>query len=361
MSQRATDGTCLATLVQMAIPPCQAAQRQCPRTGPGRKPQYDDWKMAVLIMVAILNRRKSKSAQYRWVVQHGEDLRRWLDLPRLPARSTFFDRYRQMHKLYSVAIQLQGQEATRRGVADAATVAVDKSLIAARGPQWHRSDRQAKRIPKGLAGVDRDSTWAFSKHHGWVQGYGYEVVVTAGKSSTVLPLLASVDTASVSEHVSFATKIDHLPRQTRHVLADSGYDNDDFGERIEWTKDQRGDQRRSGRRFLCPRNPRNLPTHKLPDARSAGLSIRRRHRLQRFAFYKSRAGRRLYKRRSQSVEPFNEWFKSSFELDQHAWHRGLENNRTQILAAIFCYQLLLRYNHRRRNHNGRIQSILDGL
>jgi len=357
MSQRATDGTCLATLVKMAIPLCQAAQRQCPRTGPGRKPAYDDWKMAVLIMVAILHRRKSKSAQYRWIVKHHTELLRWLSLPRLPARSTFFDRYGRIHKLYSVAIELQGKQATREGVADAATVAVDKSLIRARGPQWHRSDRKAGRIPKGLHGVDRDSTWAFSKHHGWVQGYGYEVVVTAGKGSVVLPLLASVDTASVSEHVSFAAKIDHLPPQTRHVLADSGYDNDSFAEQIEWTRQGR----RSGRRFLCPRNPRNVPTRKLPDARAAGLSTRRRHRLQRLAFYQSRIGRRLYRRRSQSVEPFNDWFKSCFELDKQVWHRGLANNRTQILAVLFCYQLLIRDNHRRRQRNGQIQWILDGF
>jgi len=357
MSRRATDGTCLETLVRMAIPLCQAAQCQCPRTGPGRKPEFEDWKMAVLIMVAILNRRKSKSAQYRWVSEHRVEVLRWLPLQRLPARSTFFDRYRRVHRLYQAAIELQGRQTIRERVADPTTVAVDKSLIAARGPRWHRSDRKANRIPKGLHGVDRDSTWAFSKHHGWVQGYGYEVVVTAGKGSTVFPLLASVDTASLSEHVSFAAKVDHLPPRTKHVLADSGYDNDRFGERIEWTENQR----RTGRRFLCPRNPRAVPTRKLPNVGAAGLSTRRRHRLQRLAFYKSRAGRRLYRRRGQSVEPFNEWFKSIFELDGHVWHRGLDNNRTQILAAIFCYQLLLRYNHRHRNHNGQIQWILDRL
>jgi hypothetical protein len=33
------------------------------------------------------------------------------------------------------------------------------------------------------------------------------------------------------------------------------------------------------------------------------------------------------------VEPFNEWFKSLFELDDRVWHRGLENNQTQLLAV----------------------------
>jgi hypothetical protein len=357
MSGRATDGTCLATLVRMAMPFCRAAQRQCPRTGPGRKPEFDDWKIALLIMLAVLQRRKSKSAQYRWICEHREELLRWLDLPRLPVRSTFFDRYRRADRLFRLAIELQGRYAIRHRLADATTVAVDKSLIWARGPQWHHSDRRAGRIPEGLCGVDGESTWTFSKYHGWVQGYGYEVVVSAAPGSKVFPLLASVDTANVSEHTSFGPKIEHLPSCTRHVLADSGYDNDNFGERIEWTQDQG----RTGRRFLCPRNLRNVPRGKRPEPPLAGLSPRRRHRLARLRFYESPLGKRLYSRRVQSVEPFNEWFKSSFELDREAWHRGLANNRTQILAAIFCYQLLLRYNRRLRMRNGQIRWILDGL
>jgi hypothetical protein len=357
MSGRATDGTCLATLVRMAIPFCRAAQRQCPRTGPGRKPEFDDWKMAVLIMVAILQRRKSKSAQYRWVKEHAKVLLRWLRLPRLPARSTFFERYRRIHRLFLIAIELQGRHAIRHGMAHARTIAVDKSLVQARGPQWHPCDRKAGRVPERLRGVDRESTWTFSKHHGWVQGYSYEVVVTAGKALSVFPLLASVDRANLSEHVSFGPKIEHLPEGTKHVLADCGYDNDRFGERIEWTKDQR----RTGRRFLCPRNLRNIGSGKRPPPAITRLSPRRRHRLQRLAFYESCSGKRLYSRRARSVEPFNEWFKSSFELDKQAWHRGLASNQTQILAAIFCYQLLLRYNRRLQRRNGQIRWILDGL
>jgi hypothetical protein len=44
--------------------------------------------------------------------------------------------------LFQHAIQLQGQLAIEEGVTDAKDVAVDKSLIAARGPLWHASDRK---------------------------------------------------------------------------------------------------------------------------------------------------------------------------------------------------------------------------
>lgn len=67
MGKRATVGTCLASLVKMAVPLCQQAERECPRTGPGRKPEIADWVLAVLIMVAVMKRKKSESAQYRFL------------------------------------------------------------------------------------------------------------------------------------------------------------------------------------------------------------------------------------------------------------------------------------------------------
>lgn len=358
MSTRAREGTRLAELVRMAIASCQAAERACPRTGPGRPPEYHDWQIAVLITVAVLCRLKSKSAQYRFLREHRRQLMRWLGLKRFPSRGTYFDRYRRAHRLFEVAIRLQGQKAIQEGVADPATVAVDKSLLEARGPQWNQKDRKANRIPKGLRGVDREATWGYSQHHGWVYGYSYEVVVTATKGSTVFPLLASAATASASEHVTFGEKIDHLPKQTKNVVADAGYDNVNHADRVE-----RGAHgRRTGRRFACPLSRRGRPprTHNGPSraAVRAPVDPRRRRRLK---FCQSKAGRRLLARRSQSVEPFNEWFKSLFELDDRVWHRGLGNNRTQVLAAIFGYQLLVRFNRRRGHENGQVKWILDSL
>lgn len=353
MARCAMDGTHLAKLMQLAIPVCQAAQRQCPRTGPGRPPKYDDWKLAVIIMVTILKKRKSKSAQYRFLSEYRNEFMQWLDLPRIPSRSSYFERYRQMYRIYRQAIKIQGRKAIKEHIASAETVAVDKSLVKARGPLWHKTDRKKGRIPDKLHGVDIESTWGFSKHHGWVQGYSYEVVVSAEADSTVFPLLASVDTASVREYQSFAAKIDDLPRSTRNVLADSGYDSCDFGRRIEYDKKNF----HTGRRFICPPNPRNQQE---PKSQKFKNSVQQ-HRQKRISFYLSPPGQQLYAQRSQTVEPFNDWFKSLFELDERVWHYGLQNNQTQILAAIFCYQLLLRYNRHCGRKNGQIKWVLDTL
>jgi hypothetical protein len=311
--------------------------------------------MGALIMVAVLKRKKSKSSQYRFLSepQHRRLIAQVAGCAMFPSRSTFFRRYRRAHHLLRAAITVQGRKAITEGVADAEIVAVDKSLIAGLGPLWHKRDREAGSIPNGLHGVDRESTWGRSAHDGWVQGYSFEVVVSATCNSTVFPLAASADTASVKETNSFAEKIDELPDETCTVLADSGYDSNDVGERVEYD----ADDRRTDRRFVCPENRRSSKR----EPGDAPRDERHRRRLVRQKFLKGRTGKRLYARRGQTVEPLNDWFIGLFELDQRVWHRGLDNNRTQMLAAIFAYQLLVRYNHRRGNRNGQVKWIMDSL
>lgn len=352
MSARAREGACLEALVRLAIPLCVAAEHQCPRTGPGRKPEFPDWMIAVLIMVAVLTKRKTKSSQYRYLFSHRRELLAWLARKEFPARSTYFDRYRRAHQVFAVAIRLQGEAALREGVADANTVSADKSLMAARGAVHHKG----RRPPRGC---DRDAAWGYSEHNGWVYGYSYEVVVTATKGSPVFPLLASVDAANRHEATSFGGKIPQLPGDVQNVLADAGYDKNEYGEGIEY--DAHG--RRTGRHFICP-PVRRCVRQKHPagtSRRSHSRQLAYERRQRRIRFYNSRRGRRLHKRRSQTVEPFNEWFKSLFELDQRVWHRGLDNNRTHVLAAIFAYQLLVRWNQRCGHQNGQVKWLLDTL
>ena len=357
MGKRAKAGARLEALVEMAIPLLQEAERQCPRTGPGAKPTIPDWLIGVLIMVTMLKRKKTKAAQWRFITDPANRARLAAALGRndFPSRSRWYDRYRRAHGLFQVAVRLQGRRAIDEGLADPRHLAVDKSLIEAQGPRWHKRDRERGKVP---AGVDPASTWGYSEHDGWVQGFSYEVVVSATKNTVVFPLLASVDTASAAEVRTFRHKITHLPPGTKTVSLDSGYDASYLGEEVEW--DEGG--RRTGRRFLCPENPRNGP-HR-PSSNSHHTLRQRRSRAlkaERQEFLKRSYARRLYSRRKKTVEPFNQWFKSLFELDLKVWHRGLENNRTQILASICTYQLLVRFNHRCGRSNGRVRWIMDAL
>lgn len=304
-------------------------------------------------MVAVLKRKKHKSAQFRFVTDpaNRQLLANVTGETHFPSRSTFFDRYRRAHRLFTKAIELQGALAITENVVDAKEVAADKSLIAGLGPAWHKKDRKAGRVRKG---VDRETTWGCSKHDGWVQGYSYEVVVSSTPGAIIFPLLASVDTASASETRTFRSKIASLPAPTNCVSADAGYDSNALAEEVE--------DSRCERRFLCPENPRNAGRRKTkPGGADASRARSRQRRAKRRTFLQSKRGKRIYSRRKTSAEPFNQWFKSLFELDQHVWHRGLDNNRTQILAALFVYQLLVRHNHDNGKTNARIRGIMDTL
>jgi hypothetical protein len=355
MRARAKEGTCLAALIRLAIPICQRAERECPRKGPGRRPEIPDWAMAVLIVVAIAKQRKSKSSQYRFLRAHCRLFRQVLGSDRFPSRSTYFDRYLRAWKLYEVAIRIAGEKAVKQGWASARCVAVDKSVVPARGPLWNKRHVARGRVPKG---ADLDATWTRSAYQGWVLGYAYEVVVTAGKTGPVWPLLASAAPASWQPNRTFPSKVQHLHPETRYILGDSGYDSNDLSDEIELTPTGG----RTGRRLLCHQYRRGRPCD--PARKHKENKRRKRRRLlreERRRFFERPFAQRLIRRRGVRIEPFNDWLKSRFDLHHRVWHRGLDNNRTQLLAAILTYQLLLHLNHQRGWKDGCIQWILDEL
>jgi hypothetical protein len=352
MPRQAKDGSPLEELVSRSILLCQQAEKQSPRQGPGRKPTIPDWVLAAMIMVAVMLRKKTKAAQLVWWTQHAADFERWLPGQKMPSRSTYYERYRRMHRLFRQALVLQGQQAVARGWADAECVAVDKSLLAGQGQLWKPADRRRNRVRRR---VDTDTTWGYSEYHGWVQGYAFEVVVTAPARGVVWPVTASVDTASRSEQRSILEKVPDLPATTNYVLADSGYDSNAVAEAVEEAPRKR--------RFLCPevRRWRAGKAGQPPPRQSRQRQRHRRLREARRAFLQSRRGRSLYARRKTRVEPFHAQFKHLFDLDHRVWHWGLDNNRTMILAAICAYQLLLMHNHANGRCVANLQCLLDGL
>jgi hypothetical protein len=343
----------LQQLVEIAIPVCQKAERLVPRRGAGRKPEIPDWALAVLIIVAVARRKTSKSSQYRYLKAREKEWIKRLHLPRFPARSTYFDRYRRAWQLLERAVELEGRLAIRQGRANPSVVAVDKTLIAARGPARHLFRRRKQR-----RGVDVEGGWGRSEHDGWVYGYGLETVVCTPRRGTVWPLLVSANPANRNESMTFRDKIPRLPPDTRYVLADRGYDADETCEMIEWKSDHR-----TGRRFLCPLILRanSRRTARRMWRRTRLRQQRRKHREARAEFLKSPRGQQLYARRLQKIEPFHSWLKELFDLTDRVWHRGLDYNRTQLIAAIFVYQLLLQLNRRYRHPNGCVKWILDAL
>jgi hypothetical protein len=347
----ATDGKLHERCLVIIANACRRAAGDFSRSGRGRPPRVPDWVLAAVVVLGTLRRKKTRVAQHAlWLTQQ----RAWaksLAGTRPLGRSQFYQRVRRLGPLLEIVLQRCGAEAVRRGWADAEVVAIDKSVIAARGRC--RSARRRRRAS------DPDATWTYSEHDGWTFGYAYEVVVSAGKHGIEWPLLASVSTASCSEQRSSLDKFDQLPPATRYVLADAGYDSNRVAERVEWTATGEA----TGRRFLCPEIPR--PNVGRPrQVTSRETRARQHHRRLRDArrrYFQSARGRRLYRRRKTTVEPFNSRFKHAFELHDRVWHWRLINNRVSLLAAIIAYQTLLAYNHHRGLRSASIQSMLNTL
>jgi hypothetical protein len=356
MCRFARDGRHLANLVSEAAAVCRAADVALPKSnGPGRPEVYQQWQIASLILLAITRRCKSKSSQYRFLQKHADEwrvlLRDVLLLESLPGRATYMRRYGRCHPLLAKAILIGGRRALQEHVADGQTVAMDKSMIAARGL------RPPRRKSETWTGVDREAGFGKSRHDGWVWGYSYEVAVSCGKNGVVVPLLASADTAAASEHRTAIVKVPDLPACVKNVLADGGYDGNALGEAIEYA----ADGKRTGRRLLCPLQRRGGKPCVGRQKRKGARERSRQRRARRHRHMQTAGAKRLFARRRETVEPFNQWFKHLFDLEDRVWHRGLDNNRTLLLTALFCYQLLQRYNYACGHRDGQIKWILDAL
>jgi hypothetical protein len=348
--------TPLRALISLAVPVCRRGEPGLPPRGPGRPPEIPEWAVAVMILVAVAKRLTTKSAQYRFLSAHAEALVTRLGLDRFPARSTYFARYRTAYLVMAEAAAAHTARAADRGHIDVRCVASDKTLIAAAGPPWHKAHRPRGERPRR---VDPEASWSRSAHDGWVYGYGLEAVVTAPRRGVIWPLIASADPAHVREAKSFPDKAPRLPAGVRYVPVDMGYDSNALGEALEY--DGRG--RRTGRRLVGPHQVRHnrYGPRKRAWRETRRRRLRREHREARRRFYAGRFGRSLYKRRGQTVEPFFGHFKELFGLDAHAWHAGLGNNRTQMLAALVLYQILLVLNRIKGHDNAEVKWILDLL
>lgn len=235
-----------------------------------------------------------------------------------------------------------------QGLAEPTTVAIDSTLIPARGPCRHKGRKRP-------SGDDPDAGWGKSDHHDWVYGYAVNVVVTATPGSLVLPLMASVHPANAFEGHALQAQAPRLPPGTRYVLADRIYDTNACSDAVEYGPDGQ----RLARRFVCPLMGRaGKPTVGRHPHRGQ-RERHRRDRQRRQSFMRSPLGKHLYRRRSQTVEPFMEWWKAKFDLHDHVPHRGLPNNRTHLLAAMLGYLLLVECHCLRGHKNAQVQYILD--
>ena len=166
-----TDPDALLSLVQRVKENYQEPQMPPPKRG--KKRDFSALSFLLLAAVAVILRSFSNT-ELRKLLEKDERLRQAIGFERVPHRTCIGRRLSSLVPEAEQQISLLGQqivEEVRPADERSEVSAIDGRMYKARGPKWHKSDRQKGLVPVDLRNVDTESKWSKSGYRGWVQGY----------------------------------------------------------------------------------------------------------------------------------------------------------------------------------------------
>lgn len=185
-------------------------------------------------------------------------------------------------------------------------VAIDSTILRARGGQWHQKHREQGIVPH--SSIDQEAHWTKSGWHGWIYGWKLHLVSTV--AAVWIPLAAELTAANTPDSELACALLRELPTEVRFVLGDRHYNREEL-------------------RALCTQDGRMLVTTRYgryPHT-DDGVEVRRT----------------FHKLRSVAIENFNEHFKGIFDGHGQVPTKGLLATQRFALGAVFVYQLALLY------------------
>ncbi len=230
---------------------------------------------------------------------------------RFPFRRTFERRLKALPETLPGQIGCLGRHLVallRPWASSGRAVALDSTLLRARGGEWHKKDREADVVPH--SSIDTEAHWGKSGWHGWVYGWKLHLAVTV--AAVWVPLAARLTPANVHDNRVAPLLVEVLPKEARFVLGDSHYDAEDLKEGCL----------REGRFLVAPRRPA------YPHA-DDGVKVRRIFHLLRH----------------RAIENFNGHFKAIFEAHGPVPTKGEAATARFALGAVLVYQLALLHRH----------------
>ena len=234
----------------------------------------------------------------------------------IPDRRTFDRRLKTISIDVKERITFMSYLFVREKIIDPYIVAIDSTLLKAKGHIWHKSSMIKEIIPH--SGIDTDARWGFSHTKGWIFGYKLHLLSSTG-CSIVVPLSADVTTANVYDNQMYESMTSCLPRGVKYASGDSGYDD----QKLYNLSVDRGFE------LVCPIQRYQHTSY---------------NRLELVEFYESELGQNIYSWRSKSIEPLIEHVKSIFRIDPLPM-RGYHQVAGIILLSVFLYQILVYYNY----------------
>jgi hypothetical protein len=277
----------------------------------GRPPRYADrlfLKALVVMLVRHLHRPGELLAVLEEPTAEMQQVRALLsEAGRLPCRRTWERRLARLPESLPAQLGCLGRYLVQQlqPWADGGrAVAIDSTVLRARGGQWHRKHRTAGVVPH--TSIDTEAHWTKSGWHGWVYGWKLHLVSTV--ASVWIPLAAELTPANMADNEVAPRLLATLPDEVRFVLGDLHYN----APTVRAVCDQHG-------RILVAAQYGPYPHT------DAGVEVRRV----------------FHKLRSANLETFNELFKAIFDAHGSVPTKGLRATRRFALGALFVYQLTL--------------------
>jgi hypothetical protein len=238
----------------------------------------------------------------------------------IPSRRTFDRRLKTISADIKQRISIMGYLFAVEGLVDLSIIAIDSTLMKAKGNVWHKSSMEKEIVP--CPGIDTDAKWGYSHTKGWVFGYKLHLTCTTGE--IVVPLTADITTANVQDNqmyvplTSSSSSAFSLP-YVLYMIADPGYDDKNL---YKYSKKVLGID------LVCP------------VERYEGTP---KERLELVCFYQSILGQAIYSHRKISIEPLIEHIKSVFRIDPLP-ARGFNSVSAIVLLSVLLYQIMVYYN-----------------
>lgn len=288
------------------------------KRGPGRPRVYADRIFLKVLVIMIVRHLHTVTELLSVLAQPTPEMRalRLLLTERdeFPSRRTFERRLKALPETLPARIGCLGRHLValiRPWAKSGRAVALDSTVLRARGGVWHKKDREAGHVPH--TSIDTEAHWTKSGWHGWV--YGWKLHLACTVAGVWIPLAARLTPANEADGCLAALLIEELPEEARFVLGDTHYNTPEVRESCEGR----------GRILVASGHGGTYPRT------DAGAGVRRV----------------FHELRSRAIENFNGQFKSIFDGHGQVPTKGLLNTARFALGAVLVYQMALlhQYEH----------------
>jgi hypothetical protein len=289
--------------------------------------------MFKVYLVSLMKKLWERRSLWRYL-QANPRVQAACGLPKLPDRRTLDRRLTEIASEAEAQIRTLGLILVVELVSDGQVAASDGSAFATDGPVWHKKDKVAGIVPKGLHGLDQEADWIQSSYHGWVYGYKAHVSISVSVATVRVVLDATVTGSACESHV-LEERLENLPETIESFLLDAGYDNAPL---------------------LAACQARGMEVL-VPLSKPIGLSTSQERR-QRAAYLETAEGQSRYQQRGTSIEPFFASIKDFFDLDPLPV-QGKTKASAYILLALYSWNLIVLFNFINDRPLGGVKLLLD--